>query len=88
MTKQLTAEELAAQVEGLAARVRAETIAEFREFASRRLAGMATGTEAADQEIRSCVQGVELPEDWRPTQDYRDGLAFAAELLADPDFDF
>jgi hypothetical protein len=88
MGEQLTAEELAAQVEGLAARVRAATIAEFRELMSQRLAEMAAGTEAADQEIRACVQGVELPDDWHPTQDYRDGIGFAAELLADPNFDF
>lgn len=60
---------------------------EFREGLAARLKEMANGTEAGDREIRDCVQGVELPADWKPTQEYRDGIAFAAELAADPQFD-
>lgn len=89
MSRTKTATELAEQIAALAEQLRPAAIAEARQYLAERLAGMAAGTEAADQEIRDCFQGgQDMPADYKISQDFRDGLAFAAELIADRDFDF
>ncbi|QFU90947.1 hypothetical protein [Amycolatopsis sp. YIM 10] len=87
MTKrQATAQDLIDQLNSMGERIEKAAIAEVRKYLGQRLAGMATGSSQADKEISDCLRESEL--DLEITDDFRAGLAFAAELVANPRFDY
>jgi hypothetical protein len=77
-----SAQNLTETATDLIAQIAEQAQTEARKYLADRLAKMARGTAAADKEIHDC----EGPEDI--SLDFRAGLAFAAELIADPNFDF
>lgn len=78
-----SATQLTETATGLIAQIADQAQAEARKYLADRIAKMARGTAAADKELRDC-----MTDELQITDDFRAGLAFAAELLADPDFDF
>lgn len=84
MARKLSAEKLTDQATDLISQIKDAATAEAREYLAKRLARMASGTAAADKEIADCTEGAQR----EITEEFRAGMAFAAELLADRNFDF
>lgn len=88
MAKKLSANDLAEQLAGNLTekimQIQERSVAEVREYLGKRLADLASGTRAADQGLLECVND----PNFVLTIDFRAGLALAAELVADPTFDY
>lgn len=82
--REISASSLVDQVAGLADEIQKATVREVRKYLAIRLADMAKGTVKADDEVYACQDGT----DFEITADFRAGLAFAAELIADQNFDY
>lgn len=85
MARKQTAGQITETAMGLIDQIGETAIAEARKGLAARLAGMAKGTRAGDQEILDCLEkGLEI----EITEDIRLGIALAAEWIGDRHFDY
>lgn len=82
--RERSASELVDELADMADQVQKATVREVRKYLGKALQEMTIGTPKAEQQIRDCMQA----PDFEPSEDFIAGLRFAAELVADREFDY
>lgn len=85
--RQKSAEDITDTVMDTISEIRPAAIRETREGLADRIAYLGKGTVKSNAELAACLTDPVNRPDFKVTAEFLAGLRFAAELIADPNFD-